>query len=114
MNPSENVAAHTRVLKLVPPDTRLWRYDGVSFYDVKTGEEIGCCYGRMGTQERDELNVARLCAAVNATQGIPSESLESGCIRELVEAAKYAKVRTVNMEAKRRLEAAIAAMGELK
>jgi hypothetical protein len=48
----------------------------------------------------DEANARRLCAAVNACQGIGTEALEQGVIRELREALDYLLAQTVDQDLK--------------
>ena len=40
--------------------------------------------GRFTTNEQHEANARRICAAVNACQGIPTDALESGPLTELL------------------------------
>ena len=40
--------------------------------------------GRFTTSEQHEANARRICAAVNACEGIPTDALESGPVRELL------------------------------
>jgi hypothetical protein len=44
------------------------------------GEDVG----RFATYEQHEANARRICAAVNACQGIPTAALESSLVKELL------------------------------
>ncbi len=47
-----------------------------------------------------DANARRICAAVNACKGIPTEALEQGVIRELLEALDYLLAQTVDQDLK--------------
>lgn len=75
-----------------------WHYDmhpdvSTIFADDPTGEFGNHMYvaeidaedvGRFASYEQHEANARRICAAVNACQGIPTEALESRPVRELL------------------------------
>jgi len=58
----------------------LWSLDGCSKISSPCGAEAV-----IGVSERHD--VRRIVACVNACDGIPTEALESGVVRELIEAA---------------------------
>lgn len=53
-------------------------------YGTYIAEIDGQDVGRFISREQHEANARRICAAVNACQGIPTEALESGPVKELL------------------------------
>jgi hypothetical protein len=68
--------------------------------DIYIAEIDGQDVGRFTAREQHEANARRLCAAVNACQGISTEALEQGVIRELREALDYLLAQTVDQDLK--------------
>lgn len=68
-----------RVTTIFAPDQTGENTDGTYIAEID-GQDVG----RFTTNEQHEANARRICAAVNACQGIPTEALESGPIRELL------------------------------
>jgi hypothetical protein len=69
-------------------------------YGTYVAEIDGQDVGRFASREQHEANARRLCAAVNACQGISTEALERGVIRELREALDYLLTQTVDQDLK--------------
>lgn len=70
-------------------DYSIWTIDapdptGQNPYGTYIAEIDGQDVGRLISSEQHEANARRLCAAVNACQGIPTEALESGPVKELL------------------------------
>jgi hypothetical protein len=53
-------------------------------YGTYIAEIDGQDVGRFMSREQHQANARRICAAVNACQGIPTEALESGPVKELL------------------------------
>lgn len=62
-----------------PPDQA-----GKNPYGTYIAEIDGQDVGRFTPTEQHEANARRICAAVNACQGIPTHALESGPVRQLL------------------------------
>jgi len=60
---------------------------GENPYGTYIAEIDGQDVGRFATSEQHEANARRICAAVNACQGVPTEALESGATALLASAA---------------------------
>jgi hypothetical protein len=60
---------------------------GENPYGTYIAEIDGQDVGRFTTTEQHEANARRICAAVNACRGVPTEVLESGPIASLASAA---------------------------
>jgi hypothetical protein len=56
--------------------------------------------GRFTADEQHEANARRICAAVNACKGLPTEALEQGVVARLLESLDYLLQQTVDMDLK--------------
>jgi hypothetical protein len=68
-----------RITTIFAPD-----HTGDEPHGTYIAEIDGQDVGRFTTSEQHEANARRICAAVNACEGIPTDALESGPVRELL------------------------------
>jgi hypothetical protein len=69
------------VSHIVAPDPTGEFPDGIYVAEIANGDDV---VGRFSTYEQHEANARRICAAVNACQGIPTKALESDLVKELL------------------------------
>ena len=73
---------------------------GENPYGTYVAEIDGQDVGRFTTSEQHEANARRICAAVNACKGLPTEALEQAVVARLLEALDYLLQQTVDMDLK--------------
>ena len=79
-------------------------------------EKLIACFGNVEPNAQDEweANATRACAAVNACEGIPTEALEAGVVKDMLEALRMALPYVRNDNTASVMRAAIAKATESK
>jgi hypothetical protein len=71
------------IVNIIAPDPSGEYPKGLYVAEIDT-DDVGC----FTSYEQHEANTRRICAAVNACEGISTESLEKGVILEMLEALR--------------------------
>ncbi len=79
---------------IIAPDPDGQYPQGIYVAEIDHDDDVG----RFLSYEQHKANARRICAAVNACQGISTEALEHGAVKKLVEAAEAAWQRAANHE----------------
>ena len=96
------MSGHTNGLLHRPPHSRRSRepsdYNVASISGRSVCSTGGYSDNNPETYDENKANARRICAAWNACEGIPTEALEAGVVKDMLEALRIAQAEIVALE----------------